>query len=604
VRKSGRCENRHVAGWASTLPQRPWRFIVSAAVVAYAVAAIVVPGSGPSAPNPTTYGDASAVARAADLAAGLGLLAAGLFAAAEPRRRRLGVLTILAGIAWFGPDWEGWNHGVAFAVSLGAVAPPLFLAFVVHIVLSLPTGRLHSRLARAAAMAAYALAAVVAVGQALFRNPILDPYCWRNCIHNSFLVRSDFGLTRTIDELWPRALAAIGVAVVLVAAVRLATASGPARRQLWRGLGAAALVGAAASAYAATLWRRPLEDPRNSLYSSLFLALSLSVVALAAGIGWSAGEPRRTRASVARLARELREAPRSGGLQDALAAALGDPTLEVLYWLPESQRFVDAAGKHAQRPAPGNGRAVTPITRDGEPVATVVHDATLLDLPDLGHEIGSAAHLAVENERLQAEVLAQLEAVQASRARIVERADEERRRLERNLHDGAQQRLLALSYQLRLAKVDAEAHGDGELAALLAASDAESQAAIDELRQLAQGIYPAVLTEAGLEPALTSLADTAPLPVELSGVSSKRYPAAVEAAVYLVVAKAIDDATARNATFVSADVRERDDWLVVVARDDGERRGASPTQLSDRVGALGGSVDADTATLRVEIPCA
>jgi len=575
-----------------------------AVVVAYAIAAIVLPQSGPPAASPTTYGDAWTAARAADLAAGLGLLAAGLFAAAEPRRRRLGVLTILAGVAWFGPDWESWNHGLALAVSLGAVAPPLFLALVLHVALSLLTGRLHSRFGRAISVAAYALAAVVAVGRALFRDPILDPYCWRNCIDNSFLVRSDLGLTRTIDELWPRALAALGVAAMLIAGARLLVASRPARRQLWPGLGAAALVGAAASAYGATLWHHPLEDPQSVLFSSLFLAFSLSVATLAAGIGWTAGLTRRTRTSVARLARELREAPQPGRLREALAAALGDPTLEVLYWLPDSQRFVDATGKHAQHLAPDSGRAMTAITRGDEPIAAVVHDATLLDVPDLGREIGSAARLAVENERLQAEVLAQLEAVRDSRARIVERADEERRRLERNLHDGAQQRLLALSYQLRLAQADAEAHGDAELAALLTESGAKSQAALDELRQLAQGIYPAVLTEAGLEPALTSLAETAPLAVELAGVFSKRYAATVETAAYITVAEAIDDATARNATFVSADVRERDDWLVVVARDDGERRGAPPTQLSDRVGALGGSVEADTATLRVEIPCA
>ncbi|HEX6700809.1 MAG TPA: histidine kinase [Gaiellaceae bacterium] len=574
-------------------------------VLAYAIAALVLPGSGPSTASVTTYGDASMAARTSDLAAGLGLLAAGLFAAAEPRRR-LGVLTILAGVTWFGPDWEGWNHGLALAVSLGAVAPPIFLALVVDLALSLPTGRVNSRLGQAAAVATYTLAAVAAVGRALFRDPILDPHCWRNCIDNSFLVRSELGLTRTIDELWPGALASISVAVVLVAAVRMASASGPARRQLWPGLGAAALVGVAASAYASTLWHKPLEDPHSGLFSSLFVAFSLSVVALAAGIGWSAGRTRRTRTSVARLARELREAPQLGGLQAALAAALSDPTLEVLYWLPDAQRFVDAAGKQAQRPAPvpGNGRAVTPITRGGEMIAAVVHDANLLDVPDLGREIGSAARLAVDNERLQAEVLAQLEAVRTSRARIVEAADEERRRLERNLHDGAQQRLLALSYQLRLAHADAEADGEGELAALLSSSGAESQAALDELRQLAQGIYPAVLIEAGLEPALAGLADTAPLPVELAGVSSKRYPPTVETAVYLTVAEAIDDAAARDATFVHVDVRERDDRLVVEARDDGEQRGAPPIELSDRVGALGGSVQAETTTLRAEIPCA
>src|SRR5207247_4521408 len=215
------------------------------------------------------------------------------------------------------------------------------------------------------------------------------------------------------------------------------------------------------------------------------------------------------------------------------AAALDNLRHGLRNCVPDPRRFVGATGTDAQRPAPDSGRAVTAITRGDRPIAAVVHDARLLDVPDLGREIGSAARLAVENERLQAEVLAQLEAVRASRARIVEAADDERRRLERNLHDGAQQRLLALSYQLRLAHGDAEAHGDATLAALLTASRAESQAALDELRQLAQGIHPAVLTEAGLEPALTTLAETAPLPVELDGVPSQRYPATTERAVYV-----------------------------------------------------------------------
>jgi signal transduction histidine kinase len=572
-------------------------------VLEYAIAAVVVPRSGPPAPSPTTYGDASAAAHAADLAAGLGLLAAGLFAAVEPQRRRLGILTILAGVTWFGPDWEGWNHGSALVVTLGAITPPIFLALVVHLALSFPTGQLRAGLGRGAAVAVYTLAALLSLSRALFRDPILDLYCWRNCIYNSFLIQADSGLTRAVDELWPPATAAMALALVLIAASRLLAATSPARRQLWPGLAAAALVGAAASAYAAALWHQPLEDPRRELFSSLFLAFSLSVAALAAGVGWSAVRMLRTRASVARLARELREAPRPGGLQHALAAALSDPTLDVLYWLPDSQRFVDRTGKDAQPPTAGKGRAVTPITRGGEPIAAVVHDVTLLDVPDLGREIGSAARLAVENERLQAEVLAQLEAVRASRGRIVEIADEERRRLERNLHDGAQQRLLALSYQLRLAHADADSHDEADLAALLTSSSIEAQAALDELRELAQGIYPAILTEAGLELALASLADTAPLPVEVADTPSKRYPTLVETAAYVTVAEAIDDAATRGATFVGVQIREQKGRLVIHVRDDRERRGPPPTHASDRVGALGGSVNTTPTTLRAEIPC-
>jgi signal transduction histidine kinase len=246
---------------------------------------------------------------------------------------------------------------------------------------------------------------------------------------------------------------------------------------------------------------------------------------------------------------------------------------------------------------------VTPITRAGELVAAVVHDGALLG-PDLSREIGSAAQLAVENERLHAEVLAQLEALRASRARIVATGDAERRRLERDLHDGAQQRLLALSYQLRGSRADAEAAGNGELAALLASGTEEVQSALDDLRALAQGIFPAVLVESGLAAALTTLAETAAIAVELGSVPEERCAPTVETAGYVAVVEAIEDAAARGASFVAVEARLCDDRLVVAVRDDGRQPQAPPTQVADRVGALGGSVAVSAATLRAEIPCA
>jgi signal transduction histidine kinase len=282
---------------------------------------------------------------------------------------------------------------------------------------------------------------------------------------------------------------------------------------------------------------------------------------------------------------------------------VGDPALEVAYWLPEAQRFVDGRGHRTESPVPGHGRAVTPIVRDGRPVAIVVHDAALLEGPALEREIGSAARLAVENERLQAEVLAQLEDLRASRARIVETGDAERRRLERDLHDGAQQRLLALSYDLRLAQGAAEADGDPELATLLASAGDDAQAALGELRELAHGIYPAILAEAGLAPALATLAEEAPLPVELGEVARERYSTPVETAAYLTASDTIGDAAGRNATFVSVDVAREDAELVVQIRDDGAARTSPLLPIADRVGALGGSLEVEPHSLRAEIPC-
>jgi len=246
---------------------------------------------------------------------------------------------------------------------------------------------------------------------------------------------------------------------------------------------------------------------------------------------------------------------------------------------------------------------VTPIVRDGRPVAMVTHDASLVDGSGLEREIGSAARLAVENERLQAEVLAQLEDLRASRMRIVESGDAERRRLERNLHDGAQQRLLALSYDLRLARAAAEADGDTALTGLLASAVEQAQGAVDELRDLAHGIYPAILGEAGLGPALATLADEAPLPVELE-VAPKRYGAPIETAAYVTVAEAIADAARRRATSISVVVARAGDQLVVAVEDDGKPHESSLLHLADRIGALGGMLEVGSTTLRAEIPCA
>jgi signal transduction histidine kinase len=247
---------------------------------------------------------------------------------------------------------------------------------------------------------------------------------------------------------------------------------------------------------------------------------------------------------------------------------------------------------------------VTPILRGGEPVAALVHDKRFTDQPGLLQEVLSAARIAVENERLQAEVRAQVEELQSSRARIVEAGDAERRRLERDLHDGAQQRLLALSYDLRVARRKAEAERDGPVATSIADATEQAHAAIEELRGLAHGIYPAILAEAGLTPALATLADDAPLPVELGEPPAERYSAAVETAAYVVVAEAVDDAAARGATYVQAHVARQEDRLRVTVRDDGASRTSPLVHLADRVGSIGGLLETRSTILEAEIPCA
>jgi signal transduction histidine kinase len=222
---------------------------------------------------------------------------------------------------------------------------------------------------------------------------------------------------------------------------------------------------------------------------------------------------------------------------------------------------------------------------------------------DLDHEIGSALLLALENERLQAELLAELDELRASRSRIVEASDQERRRLERDLHDGAQQRLLALSYDVRVAHATAREAGDEPTGTLLLHAVDETQRALEALRQVAHGLYPAILAEAGLAAALGTFADTSFTAVELSDVEDDRYPEMVEAAAYFAVIEAVADAIDRQAGLVRVSAARRDGRLEMTIDDDGSARIAPLVAITDRVVSAAGDVVVEPTSIRVTIPC-
>src|SRR6266542_80389 len=266
------------------------------------------------------------------------------------------------------------------------------------------------------------------------------------------------------------------------------------------------------------------------------------------------------RAVVTDLVVELGEA-RSGTLRGELSRALGDPSLEIGYWLPDRAVFVDAEGRVLRLPAPGSERSVTTVEREGQPVAVLVHDPAVLEDPGLLEAVTSAARLAAANARLQAEVRARVVELAASRRRILAARDEERRRLERRLHDGAEARL-------------------------------------EELRRLGHGLHPRVLSEQGLESALAALAKDLPLPVDIN-VAGARLPRRVAVAAYFVCAEALANvAKHAAAAHVAVAVTASEDRVKVEITDDGVG-GADPAHgsglrgLADRVETLGG-------TLRVE----
>jgi signal transduction histidine kinase len=553
--------------------------------VVYGIAALLVAAAtrGPRDLGPSSYAGVSRAAYAADLVAGLGLLAAAALALLAPVARRLGVLAFAAGVLWFAPDWEGWPNGPAALRSLGAAAVPLLAVPFALLAADRPRAR---RLAWAGVLALV----LISLARLLVRDPLLDPNCWRDCLSRSFVVHADSGLARGLDRAWETT--AVVLAVAVGASVRL-------RRATAATVIPGALVLATVAAYAVELLRRPQEDPLAAAYSDLFYARSVAVTAVAAGVVLAIFRMRHQRVVISRLADELGEAPQPGRLGEALAGTFGDPTLEVAYWLPRAGRYVDSDGAWVDPPPQANGRVITPIVRGGAPVAVVGHDASLLG-PSFERDLGSAARLAVENERLQAEVRAQLEALRRSRLRITTRGDSERRALERDLHDSAQQRLLALSFDLRLARAAAAQEGDERVTAELDAAVAEAQVALEELRELAHGIYPAVLTEAGLAAALATLADEAPVAVELT-VAAERFDADVEAALYVTAREGIDDAARRGASWVALRLEGRAELTI---EDDGAPRTTPLVPVSDRIGALGGSTGFGERTLHAELPCA
>ena len=352
--------------------------------------------------------------------------------------------------------------------------------------------------------------------------------------------------------------------------------------------------------YAALTNRYSVLTPISWLETTGALAASLTALL---GIAVT----RRARGSLGDLVVELDQTG-AGGVRQALARAIGDPTLELALWLPDRGVWADEGGREITLPA-GRDRAVTMV---GDYLAAMIHDPVLLDQPALLEATGSAARLALENGRLQAELRAQLLELRESRARIVRAGDEERRRLERDLHDGAQQRLLGIGMALQLLRSSID--GNARAAALLDETEPEVQAALRELRELASGIHPAVLTDQGLAAAVRTLADRTPIPMQVQAAST-RFPPHVETAAYFVVAEALANlAKYAQASRGWVKIEERDGHAVVEVGDDGlgganvDGSGSGLRGLADRVGALDGRLLIDSrpgsgTRLIAEIPC-
>jgi signal transduction histidine kinase len=286
-----------------------------------------------------------------------------------------------------------------------------------------------------------------------------------------------------------------------------------------------------------------------------------------------------------------------GPVREMLAVSLGDRSVAIAYWLPDRGEFVDESGRPVTLPEPGSGRAWTAVERDGAPVAAIVHDAALDTSPELVEAAAAASSLAIDNERLKADLRARLEELRVSRLRIVEAADDARRRIERDLHDGAQQELLALALELRVLRSRV---GDTDALPLVDGIAKRLDVALGELRELARGIHPAILTQSGLSAAVGALAERATLPVEIEMDVDRRLPAPVEAAAYFLVAEALTNVSRyARATGAQVQIEVDDDDLVVTVTDDGVggvdiAAGSGLRGLQDRLATVDGILEIDS----------
>ncbi|MGW2788002.1 sensor histidine kinase [Streptomyces populi] len=489
-------------------------------------------------------------------------------------------------------------------VLFGSPASWVQLAIMGHLLLAYPSGRLTDRRERRLVVAAFGLAAVGSLLGLVTKTPV--PYCADWCGPSPVQLVADPGLYLRIRTVLMGLWSALGVIAVLLLLRRVAT-SGPLRR---RTLGITALSGSLtvlffgvseAGLVANYAGQGGTAVPRWFASAALWSAVVTVPVAFFVGLL----RERLAFASVGDLVGRLQHVG-ADRVEAGLAKTLRDPGLRVVF--PTADGWLDVAGRRYSPPDDAS-RTLTPL--GDPPTAVLVHDPELADSRQLLHAAATAARLALENARLHAEVRAQLQEVRASRQRIAAAADTERRRLERDLHDGAQQRLLGLGLALATLRSKLPVTDDR---ALVDELENELRAAIGELRELARGIRPAVLTDQGLAPALSGLARRAKVPVVLDLQLGRRPDPVIEAAAYYVVSEALQNVV-KHANDAGARIEavQREGLLRIEISDDGPG-GACPASgsglqgVKDRVEAVGGQLWIESppgggTRLRIELPC-
>jgi signal transduction histidine kinase len=548
------------------------------------------------------YADKTGVVIAAHVAVGLSFVLVGILAWSLRPENRTGVLMTAVGLAYFMTDL-GWISTPATFV-VADEWRGMFYGFLFWLLLAFPSGRLETRAERSFVILFFVyLTLIRPFPSTAFYDPGLEgPF---DAPGNPLLLHGDPDLNATVDQ-WLSAVDAALIVTLFVLIVRHWRRAGRYTRRALTPVFAVTCVGVAAALVGVLVGLK-------SQVSLLNWGVQLTLLLLPVGFLVGLLRSRLARASVADLVVHLQTAHDPERIRAALARALGDLALEVGYWIPSSRTFVDAEGGTVEVPPVMPGRTATIVHGAEEPVAVLLHDAALAEEPELVDAVAATARLALENQRLHAELRTQLDEVRASRARIVAAGDAERRRLERDLHDGAQQRLLALGIALQLARAELPAR-TASADELLADAEQELREALHELSELARGIHPAILTDGGLTPALRTLAERTPIPVSVAA-TDRRLPLAVETASYFIVSEALANVVKHaHASRAHVAVSANGSRVVVEVEDDGvggadAARGSGLRGLQDRVHALGGRLSVESkpgtgTSIRAELPCA
>ena len=525
---------------------------------------------------------------------------AGLVAIDRRPGNAIGPLMVVFGVAGYFANWTNLATIPVFPM-LAVVNDMVSAALIANIALIYPSGHLSSRFDRSVLWIVYGALGVTAL-VAVLTFPRL-PGCSCPWSPTFFPNGSVFSSVYDLNERLAFVLVPLFLAAVVLRWRRASRAERQALRPLWIAVGLLAVV-FLLSAF------KPTMDTTSDQFAYLMWELR-GVIAIAVPIlfAWGMLSERLARSAVGDLVVELDRPMPAEELEVALARTLRDPTLQISYAIGGG-RWVDCDGKPVPAPATDASPGVTLVERDGEVLAALAHDPAIE--PGLVQAAGVAAGMAIANERLRAEVRAQLEEVRASRRRIVEAGDAARKRVERDLHDGAQQRLVGLSLGLRM--LEDRCRDVPGAADEVEALQTELRAALKELRELARGLHPQILTEEGLGAAVESLADRSSVPVRVTIDHDERLPAPVEATAYFVVAEALTNVSKyAGASSASVAIARSNGSLLVDVTDDGAGGatiggGSGLLGLEDRVAALGGTVTVvspvgEGTRLHAEIPC-